>query len=166
MPNTIKKGMYEDEEAEPLTAEQARDVISRVRNHRSIALYNFMNGTGFRISEAGLVVDPDFDFSSSPPSVKTPNLSIKGVMSRGVRYMRASTAHQIKTLVKDDEHFTFRHNDTQTLLAFRNAEYKKIKNAYDKLGMTQTYEDTGRRKYNLHSWRKRCGTEYSRNNSK
>ncbi len=31
--------------------------------------------------------------------------------------------------------------------------------------MTQIYEDTGRRKYNLHSWRKRCSTEYARANN-
>lgn len=166
IPNTIKKGMYEDEDAEPLTAEQAREVINRVKNHKSIALYNFMNDTGFRISEAGMVIDSDFDLLADPPTVKTPNVSVKGVLTRGVRYLRKSTTFQIKTLLQDsDDHFTFRNNDNQSLVAFRNAEYKKIKQAYDKLGMTQIYEDTGRRKYNLHSWRKRCGTEYGRNNS-
>ncbi len=165
IPNTVKKGMYEDEEAEPLTAEQAREVISVVKNQRSITLYNFMNDTGFRIAEAGLVVDSDFDFNVSPPTVKTPNISIKGVLTRGVRYMRSSTAHKVKRLLKDDNNFTFRHSVNQSPLAFRNAEYKKLKEAYDKLGMSKIDPDTGRRNYNLHSWRKRCGTEYARNNN-
>ena len=32
------------------------------------------------------------------------------------------------------------------------------------LMLTGIYEDTGRHKYNTHSWRKRCRTEYKRNN--
>jgi len=166
IPITVKKGTYDDEEAEPLTAQQAKDVISIVKNQRSVALYNFMNDTGFRISEAGMVVDSDFDFNVSPPTVKIPKVSVKGVLSKGVRYMRSSTAYKVRRLLNgNNDHFTFRHDDKQTLIAFRNAEYKKIKLAYDKLGMIQKYEDTGRRKYNLHSWRKRCGTEYARSNN-
>jgi len=166
IPNTIKKGMYDDEEAEPLTAEQARNVISMVKNQRSIAIYNFMNDTAFRISETSMVVDSDFDFNARPPTVKTPNISVKGVLTRGVRYMRLSTSVQIQRLLTgDDKHFTFRHTDSQTMLAFRNAEYKKIKQAYDKLGMDKVNDDTGRRNFNLHSWRKRCGTEYARSNN-
>ena len=165
IPNTVKRGMYEDEEAEALTAEQSRNVIQVVKQQRSVALYNFMNDTGFRISEAGMVKDSDFDFYAIPPTVKTPNVSVKGVMVRGVRFLRMSTAFQIKTIMKSDKHFVFRFNDSQSLIAFRQAEYKKIKNAYDSLGMTQIYEDTGRRKYNLHSWRKRCSTEYARANN-
>lgn len=166
IPITVKKGTYDDEEAEPLTAQQAKEVIGIVKNQKSVALYNFMNDTGFRISEAGMVIDSDFDFNVSPPTVKIPKISVKGVLSKGVRYMRSSTAYKVKRLLNgNDDHFTFRHDDKQTLIAFRNAEYKKIKLAYDKLGMTQKYEDTGRRKYNLHSWRKRCGTEYARSNN-
>ena len=30
--------------------------------------------------------------------------------------------------------------------------------------MNQRYEDSGRHKFNLHSWRKRCATEYARKN--
>ena len=165
IPNTVKRGMYDDEEAEPLTAEQANNVINRVKQQRSVALYNFMNDTGYRISEAGMVKDSDFDFYANPPTVKTPSMSVKGVMARGVRYLRSSTAFQIKTIIESNKHYVFRFSDAQSLVAFRKAEYKKIKQAYDELGMTQVYEDTSRRKYNLHSWRKRCGTEYARNNN-
>jgi hypothetical protein len=125
-----------------------------------------MNDTAFRISETSMVVDSDFDFNARPPTVKTPNISVKGVLTRGVRYMRLSTSVQIQRLLTgDDKHFTFRHSDSQTMLAFRNAEYKKIKQAYDKLGMDKVNDDTGRRNFNLHSWRKRCGTEYARSNN-
>ena len=166
IPTMIKKGLYDDEEAEPLTASQARDVIGRTRDHRAIVLYHFMNDTGFRISEAGMVVDSDFDLSANPPSVKCPSVSIKGVKAKGIRFLRNQTANLVRTLLKDDDsHFTFRKNNNQKLTAFRQAELKKIKHVYDSLGMDSIYEDTGRRKYNLHSWRKRCGTEYARQNN-
>jgi len=165
IPNTVKRGMYDDEEAEPLTAEQARNIIEIVKFQRTVALYHFMNDTGFRISEAGMVKDSDFDFYSNPPSVKTPNLSVKGVLTRGVRYMRSTTAFKIKTIMESGKHYVFRSSDDQSLSHFRRAEYTKIKKAYNTLGMTSIYEDTGRSKYNLHSWRKRCATEYGRKNS-
>ena len=164
LPTVIQKGLYDDEQAEPLTAQQARNVIGRTRDHRSIVLYHFMNDTAFRISEAGMVIDSDFDFSVSPPTVKTPNVVIKGLKSKGVRFLRETTAQLIKTLFQGDNHYTFRNSNSQRIAAFRQAELKKIKHVYEVLGMDQVYEDTGRRKYNLHSWRKRCGTEYSRNN--
>lgn len=166
IPTVMKKGLYDDEEAEPLTAIQARNVIGRTRDHRSIVLYYFMNDTAFRISEAGLVIDSDFDLSANPPTVKCPSISIKGVKTNGVRFLRNTTANLVKTLLKDDdEHFTFRNSNEQKLTAFRKVELKKIKHVYDALGMDAIYEDSGRRKYNLHSWRKRCGTEYSRSNN-
>jgi hypothetical protein len=166
MPTVIKKGQYDDEEAEPLTAEQAREVIGLTRDHRARVIYNFMNDTAFRISETGLVTDSDFDLESNPPSVKLPRLSSKGVRGNGVRYLRDSTARLVKTLLRDNpDNFTFRKTNHQTLVSFRHAELKKIKIVYRKLGMTQTYEDSGRSKYNMHSWRKRCGTEYARNNN-
>ena len=164
-PNTVKRGLYDDEEAEPLTAEQARSIIEIVKFQRSVALYHFMNDTGFRISEAGNVKDSDFDFYSNPPSVKNPSMSVKGVLSKGVRYMRSTTAYKIKAIIESNKHYVFRSKDSQTLDQFRKSEYHKIKKAYKELGMTSIYDDTGRSKYNLHSWRKRCATEYGRNNS-
>jgi hypothetical protein len=165
IPTVVKKGMYDDEDTEPLTAEQARNVIGRTRDHRSITLYHFMNDTGFRISEAGMVVDSDFDLEANPPTVKVPAVSIKGVKSKGVRFLRKHTAILVRTLLENDDHFTFRKSNEQDLTAFRRAELKKIKHVYEDLGMDDIYEDTGRRKYNLHSWRKRCATEYARSNN-
>ncbi len=165
LPNIMRKGQYDDEDAEPLTAEQSRNVINRTRDHKSIVLYHFMNDTAFRISEAGCVTDNDFDLSDNPPTVKIPRNSIKGVKTKGVRYLRDSTARLIKTLFTKSNSFTFRHTNNQSVKSFRQVELKKIKHVYDSLGMTQVYEDTGRRKYNLHSWRKRCGTEYGRTNT-
>jgi len=165
IPTIVKKGMYDDEEAEPLTAQQARDVISRTRDHRSITMYHFMNDTGFRISEVGMVKDSDFDLDTIPATVKTPNASIKGVKSKGIRFLRSTTARFVRTLIQDNDHYTFRKSDEQSVEAFRRAELKKIKHVYESLGMDDVYEDTGRRKFNLHSWRKRCATEYARANN-
>jgi len=165
IPTVLKKGQYDDEESEPLTAEQARNVIGRTRDHRAITLYHFMNDTGFRISEAGMVTDGDFDLSANPPTVKIPNNSIKGVKSKGVRFLRNTTARLVRTLFTDDKNYTFRKSNSQSLIGFRSAELKKIKHVYEVLGMDDVYEDSKRRKYNLHSWRKRCSTEYARSNS-
>jgi hypothetical protein len=166
IPNTVKKGMYDDEEGEPLTSEQARMVLETSRDQRSRVLYNFLNDTAFRISEAGMVKNSDFDFSKTPASVKTPNMSIKGVKTRGERYLRDKTSHLIRNLIidKEEEDFTFRKDNSQKLVMFRANELKKIRLVFNKLGMNQVYEETNRNKYNLHSWRKRCATEYGRAN--
>ena len=165
IPTVVKKGMYDDEEAEPLTAQQARDVIGRTRDHRSITMYHFMNDTGFRISEVGMVKDSDFNLDTIPATVKTPSVSIKGVKSKGVRFLRSTTTRFVRTLIGDDDHYTFRKSDDQSVESFRRAELKKIKHVYESLGMDGIYEDTGRKKFNLHSWRKRCATEYARANN-
>lgn len=166
IPLTVKRGQYDDEEAEPLTAEMARKVCELTQKQRPVALYHFMNDTGFRIAEAGMVIESDFDFEANPPTVKVPKIAVKGVMARGVRYMRDSTAEKIKKLLKNEpERYVFRSNNSQSVEKFRKSELVKIKRVYDQLGMTQIYEDTGRRKFNMHSWRKRCSTEYARSNS-
>jgi hypothetical protein len=59
-------GNYEDEESEPLTAEQARKVIEITTNQKSITLYHTMNGTGFRILEAGRVQEKHIHFEKNP----------------------------------------------------------------------------------------------------
>ena len=166
IPLTVKRGQYDDEEAEPLTAEMARKVCELTQKPRPVALYHFMNDTGFRIAEAGMVIESDFDFEANPPTVKVPKVAVKGVMARGVRYMRDSTAEKIKKLLKNEpKRYVFRSNNSQSVEKFRKSELVKIKRVYDQLGMTQIYEDTGRRKFNMHSWRKRCSTEYARSNS-
>jgi len=168
LPTVLIKGNYDDEEAEPLNATQARNVINRTRSHKSIILYNFMNDTGFRISEAGMVIDSDFDLEITVKhplaTVKCPAISVKGTKAKGTRFMRDSTANLIRTLIGKNK-FVFRHSDTQSNVSFRLTELKKIKHVYDSLGMNQVFEDTGRRKFNNHSWRKRCGTEYARANT-
>ncbi|MCE9653062.1 MAG: hypothetical protein K8Q89_08435 [Nitrosarchaeum sp.] len=158
-------GDYEDEEAEPLTAEQARNVIEITTEQKSITLYHTMNDTGFRISEAGKIQEKHIHFDKNPVEVFLPQENSKGKNAGGTRYVRPETAKRLKVLCKNNpDHFVFKMYDTQDIIQFRHNELARIRKTYAALGMTEKYSDTGRHKYNLHSWRKRCATEYARKN--
>ena len=55
-------GNYEDEESEPLTAEQARAIIELTTDQQSITLYHFLNDVGFRMTETCLVQEKHINF--------------------------------------------------------------------------------------------------------
>lgn len=161
----ITSGDYEDEEAEPLTAEQARNVIEITTDQKSITLYHTMNDTGFRISEAGKIQEKHIHFEKNPVEIFLPQENSKGKNAGGTRYVRPETAKRLKVLCKNNpDHFVFKMYDTQDIIQFRHNELARIRKTYAVLGMTEKYSDTGRHKYNLHSWRKRCATEYARKN--
>ena len=161
----VSNGDYEDEEAEPLTAKQARDIIELSTDQKSITLYHTMNDTGFRISEAGQIKEKHIHFEKNPVEIYIPKENSKGKNSGGTRYIRPETAKRLKVLCKGEpERFVLKTSQTQSLLYFRHNELRKIRKTYNLLGMTQRYDDSGRHKFNLHSWRKRCATEYARNN--
>lgn len=158
-------GDYEDEEAEPLTAEQARNVIEITTDQKSITLYHTMNDTGFRISEAGKIQEKHIHFEKNPVEIFLPQENSKGKNAGGTRYVRPETAKRLKVLCKNNsDHFVFKMYDTQDIIQFRHNELARIRKTYATLEMTEKYSDTGRHKYNLHSWRKRCATEYARKN--
>ena len=161
----VSNGDYEDEEAEPLTAKQARDIIELTTDQKSITLYHTMNDTGFRISEAGQIKEKHIHFEKNPIEIYIPKENSKGKNSGGTRYVRHETAKRLKVLCKGEpERFVLKTSQTQSLLYFRHNELRKIRKTYNLLGMTQRYDDSGRHKFNLHSWRKRCATEYARKN--
>jgi hypothetical protein len=158
-------GDYEDEEAEPLTAEQARNVIEITTDQKSITLYHTMNDTGFRISETGKIQEKHIHFEKNPVEIFLPQENSKGKNAGGTRYVRPETAKRLKLLCKKSpDHFVFKMYDSQDIIQFRHNELARIRKTYATLGMTEKYSDTGRHKYNLHSWRKRCATEYARKN--
>jgi integrase len=158
-------GDYENEDAEPLTAEQARQVIEITKSQRSITLYHTMNDTGFRISEAGQIQEKHIKFDKSPVEIFLPQENSKGKNAGGTRYVRLETAKRLKMLAnKNDDHFIFKMYDKQSITQFRHNELAKIRKTYNRIGMDECYEASGRHKFNLHSWRKRCATEYARKN--
>ena len=158
-------GDYEDEEADPLTAEQARKVIEITKNQKSITLYHTMNDTGFRISEAGKIQEKHINFKKSPVEIFLPMENSKGKNAGGTRYVRGETAKRLKMLCNGNEnHFVFKIYDEQNIIHFRHNELAKIRKTYNRIGMSERYEESGRHKFNLHSWRKRCATEYARKN--
>jgi hypothetical protein len=163
-PKTVS-GDYEDEEAEPLTAEQARSIIEITTNQKSITLYHTMNDTGFRISEAGKIQEKHIHFECNPVEIYLPQENSKGKNVGGTRYVRPETAKRLKVLCNEnEEHFVFKLYDSQNITQFRHNELARIRKAYDSLEMIEKYPNTGRHKFNLHSWRKRCATEYARKN--
>jgi len=124
-----------------------------------------MNDTGFRISEAGQIQEKHIDFQKNPVEIVLPQNNSKGKSAGGIRYIRRETAKRIKLLCNgSQDRFIFKLHDSQSILQFRHNELARIRKTYDLLGMTERFEDTGRHKFNLHSWRKRCATEYARSN--
>jgi integrase len=163
-PKTVS-GDYENEDAEPLTAEQARNVIELTKDQKSITLYHTMNDTGFRISEAGQIQEKHIDFQKNPVEVILPQNNSKGKSAGGTRFVRRETAKRLKHLCNgSQDRFIFKLHDSQSILQFRHNELARIRKTYGLLGMIERYEDTDRHKFNLHSWRKRCATEYARKN--
>ena len=158
-------GDYEDEEAEPLTAEQARRVIELTTDIKTIALYHTLNDTGFRISEAGQIQEKHIDFTKNPVEIFLPKNNSKGKNAGGIHFVRDETAKRLEILcANNEEHYVFKMHDKQSTMQFRRNHLARIRKTYNKLGMNQCYKESGRHKYNLHSWRKRCATEYARKN--
>ena len=165
LPISRKRGDYDDEQAEPLTDSQARQVLSHLRSVKTIAVCHVMNDTGFRVTEAGLVQEKHINLEKSPCEIFLPPENAKGGRAGGTRYIRDSTAIKVKNILTGDpKNFVFKKNEKQTRTSFRKTILEQLRIAYDKEGLVAIYEDTGRHKYNTHSWRKRCGTEYKRNN--
>lgn len=165
LPISRKRGDYDDEQAEPLTDEQARRVLSHLRAVKTIAVCHVMNDTGFRVTEAGLIQEKHINLEKTPCEIFLPPENSKGGRVGGTRYIRDSTALKIKNILTGDhENFVFKKNKKQSATSFRHQILEQLRTAYDKEGLVAVYEDTQRHKYNTHSWRKRCGTEYKRNN--
>lgn len=165
LPITLKRGAYDDEEAEPLTATQARKVLGHLEAPKTIAACEVMNDTAFRVTETGLTQEKHIHFETEPCSIDLPGKNAKGGKAGGTRYIRDTTALHVKALMTGDpEHYVFRTNDKQTRIAFRVNILDQLRDAYDKEGMTEIYEDSKHHKYNTHSWRARAGTEYKRAN--
>ena len=163
IPVIVKKGIYDDEDAMPLTTPQARAVIGLLKHWKTEVICRTMNDVGFRISEIYNVVESDFDFKADPPTLKVPNYAVKGIKTRGVRYLEKLTVDAIKTLLtgNEDTH-PFRLKEKQKLETFETGVRTKLRSQYHKLGLDDKYPDSTRYKYNVHSWRKRCSTEYGR----
>jgi len=165
MPVIVRRGIYDDEDAEPLTTTQARNVLDTLTHHKTKVICRVMNDLGFRISEIYNIVEDDFNLTADPPSCKVPNYAVKGIKTRGVRYLQDSTVEAVKTLLIDkDEYHPFRRVETQKLETFETGVRTKLRTAYNKQKLIAKYSDSDRYRYNVHSWRKRCCTEYGRIN--
>lgn len=163
-----QKGHYEEEDAEPLSATMAQRILEETKSKRSRALYLVMNDTGFRISEAGQIKEKHLDFSKNPIEIFLPEDNSKGKNAGGTRYLQKNTAEYLKQFCRGEpERFVFLDGDLKN---FRQKMLAQIRVVYNSLGQHEFPEflekkpDNGRHKFNLHSWRKRCSTEYARKN--
>ena len=165
LPTIVQRGIYDDEEAEPLTTTQARNVIDSLLHHPTKVICRLMNDIGFRASEVYNIVESDFDFKADPPSCKVPDYAVKGIKTRGVRYLQDSTVEAVQTILsgKPESH-PFRLRENQKLETWETGLRVKLRRAYNKQKLIAKYPDSDRHKYNVHSWRKRCCTEYGRKN--
>jgi integrase len=164
---TFPRSITDDEEAQPLTPEIARDVISRTRDQKRVTLYYFMKDTGFRISEAGSTQKKHIHLETKPPSVFLPKANSKGKVASSWVYLTNETAKRIVILIKnlDDQDYPFKRYNEQPLKQFRENELEVLRIVYKKIGLNERYSHNNRYKFNIHSWRAFCATQYAKNTS-
>lgn len=164
---TIPRSITDDEDAEPITLEIARDIIANTKDPKRRTMYYFMKDTGFRISETGLTQKKHIHLEMNPPSVFIPKINSKGKVASSWVYLTGESAKRISILIKNmtDDDFVFKRYNEQPLKSFRENELELIRLVYDKLGLVERYAHNNRYKYNLHSWRAFCATQFSKNTS-
>jgi len=162
------KGHYEEEDAVPLNSAMAQRIMEETKSKRSKAFYMVMNDTAFRTSEAAKIQEKHIDFTKNPVEIFLPEENSKGKNTSGTRYLRKSTAEYLKQFIRGEpERLIFLRG---TLKNFRQTILIQIRTVYNSLGAHEFPEfleldpETGRHKFNLHSWRKRCATEYAKKN--
>ena len=104
LPITQKRGDYDDEKAEPLTATQARKVMAHLEAPKTISACEVMNDTAFRITETGLTQEKHIHFDTEPCSIDLPAKNSKGGKAGGTRYIRDPTAIHLKNSKLIDKH--------------------------------------------------------------
>jgi len=158
------RSSFEAEDIAPLTAKQARLIIENTNSAQAISFYHFMNDTAFREAEAIAVQEKNINWQADPVEVYLEEAKSKGKRTKGWRYLRPETAQRLKLLCNGDpEHFPFKDYDTQTIVNKAHNYLSQFRRATNLLGLTEK-TSTGRFKINLHSWRKRCGTEFAKAN--
>lgn len=178
----------DDEDAEPITYEMAKALLEQLKSHvHLVTACHGSNSTGFRWREWALTQEKNIDFTKKPPTVTLEKSKSKAKLSKGERYMLPDCATRIKNLLTGNPENYFMLTAVESLKmqdpevsgkakdkiignyeircnkSFRRA-CRKLDEAREEPFFTAKYPENGRYKINLHSWRKKCGTDYAEAN--
>jgi len=154
-----KKTEEEDEEAEPLTKNEFRSILTEIQDPKRKTMYLFMKDTGFRILETMRARKKHFDFTTNPPSITIPKTLVKGKTHKKTGYLTKESAPRVKVLLNSisDEDLVFAGNPKSDIYS-RNNEEKYWNRRVKKAGFAEKYNN-GHLKKNIHSIRAFCSTQ-------
>jgi len=152
-----------DEEAEPLTHAELKNIIMNIGNTKRKAMFMFMKCTAARTLEALRIKKSDFSFESNPVSVEFRRSIVKGKTRKRIQFLDQETLEFILPLVKglEPDDFIFRKSLAITDITERDNVIKNWNDLVKKLGFTERYEN-GRLKKNIHSIRAFCMTQFEK----
>ena len=152
-----------DEEAEPLTHAELKNIIMNIGNPKRKAMFMFMKCTAARTLETLRIQKRDFNFESKPVSVEFRRSIVKGKTRKRIQFIDEETLEQILPMIKDlgPEDFIFRKSYAITDTTERDNVIKNWNDLVKKLGFTEKYEN-GRLKKNIHSIRAFCMTQFEK----
>ena len=157
---TMPVSQEEEEDAEPLTHDEIRQILENCKTQSRKALYMVLKDSGARIGEILQVRKRHFDLTKDPATLTLPKNITKGKKRKRIQRLSHETVKVLETVLKkcqdDDSPFGSDVNNVE-------ASYKKEYSAFDyireQLGFTEKYSHNGRYKKNLHSIRSFCYTQ-------
>jgi len=178
----------DDEDAEPITYDMAKALLEQLKTHvHLVTACHGSNSTAFRWREWALTQEKNIDFKRILPTVTLEKHKSKAKLSKGERYMLPDCATRVKNLLTGNPENYFMLTSEESLQmqdpevsgkakdkiianyetrcnkSFRRACAKLDEGRAEPL-YTAKYPENGRYKINLHSWRKKCGTDYAEAN--
>ena len=152
-----------DEEAEPLTHAELKNIVMNFGSPKRKAMLMFMKCTAARTLESLRIKKSDFNFIVRPVSVEFRRSIVKGKTRKRVQFIDEETLEYIMPLVKDleEDDFVFRKSLGISDTTERDNVIKNWNDQIRKLGYTDKYEN-GRLKKNIHSIRAFCMTQFEK----
>lgn len=130
--------MEEEDEANPVTTAELKEIILNTRNGVRRAKWYFMKCTAARHLEALRIKKKYIDFSQNPSIVKLPKHIVKGKTRTRYAYLDSETRPLVAEICNrlDDNDYVFRPNDTTDVI-FRNNENRWWSKLMTKLNMDE-----------------------------
>jgi len=145
--------MEEEDEAEPLTRDELKEIILHTMNPVRRAKFYFMKCTAARHLETLRVKKKYIDFSKDPVMVRLPKHIVKGKTRTRIVYLDKEASSKVEDICNrlSDDDYVFMPNDARDT-NFRNNENKWWCNMMVKLHLDQKGEN-GHLKKRIHSIR-------------